>query len=86
MELAPHLRYQYFERREQPGLHTLFRNPMLLMLLFTCGMVVFMPKLMDAMDPEERAQMQKQMAGAQDPQRPAPSSAARPRRAPRAQL
>mmetsp|Transcript_25634 Transcript_25634/g.76966 ORF Transcript_25634/g.76966 Transcript_25634/m.76966 type:complete len:217 (-) Transcript_25634:29-679(-) len=67
VELTPHLRYEYFEQREQPGLHTLFRNPMLLMLLFTCGMVVFMPKLMDAMDPEERAQMQKQMAGAQDP-------------------
>ena len=43
---------------------------MLLMLLFTCGIVVFMPKLMESMDPEEMKQMQKQMGSAQDPVRP----------------
>ena len=67
VELSPHLKMQYFDVREQPGLHTLFRNPMLLMMMFTCGLVVFMPKLMDGMDPEEKKKLQEQMGAAQDP-------------------
>mmetsp|Transcript_26401 Transcript_26401/g.105695 ORF Transcript_26401/g.105695 Transcript_26401/m.105695 type:complete len:221 (-) Transcript_26401:289-951(-) len=58
---------QYFEQRERVGLHTVIRNPMLLMLGFTALMVVVMPKLMDNMDPEEKAKLQEQMGAAQDP-------------------
>ena len=67
LELRPHVRQQYFEVREQPGLHTVFRNPMMLMLLFTGFVVLFMPKMMESMDPEEMKKMQEQMGAAQDP-------------------
>ena len=67
LELAAHVKQQYFEVRETPGLHTLFRNPMMLMLLFTGAVVVLMPKMMDNMDPEEMKKMQEQMGAAQDP-------------------
>ena len=67
LELVPHVKQAYFEVRETPGLHTLFRNPMMLMLLFTGAVVVLMPKMMDNMDPEEMKKMQEQMGAAQDP-------------------
>lgn len=58
---------QYFDVREQPGLHTLFRNPMMLMLVVTGGLVVLMPKMMENMDPDEMKKMQEQMGAANDP-------------------
>lgn len=67
LELVPHVKQAYFEVREQPGLHTLFRNPMMLMMLFTGVVVLLMPKMMDNMDPEEMKKMQEQMGNAQDP-------------------
>lgn len=67
LELKPHVRQQYFEIREQPGLHTILRNPMMLMVAFTGFVVLFMPKMMDSMDPEEKKKMQEQMGNAQDP-------------------
>ena len=67
VELTPHLKAQYFEERESPGLHTLFANPMLLMMLFTGGLVMFMPKLMDGLDPEEKKKLEEQMGSAGDP-------------------
>ena len=62
VDLRPHVKLEYFDKRQQPGLHTLFRNPMLLMMGFTMLMVFFMPKLMDSLDPEERKRMEEQMS------------------------
>ena len=45
----------------------IFRNPMLLMMLFAGGMTFIMPKMMEGMDPEQRKEMEKQMAAQQDP-------------------
>ena len=42
---------------------------MLLMMAFTMCMVVFMPKLMDSLEPEERKRMEDQMANSSDPQK-----------------
>ena len=39
VDLRPHVKLEYFDKRQQPGLHTLFRNPMLLMMGFTMLMV-----------------------------------------------
>ena len=39
---------------------SLFANPMLLMSLFTLGMVFVMPKLMGSMDPEMLKEIQEQ--------------------------
>ena len=46
----------------------LFKNPMLLMMLFSGGMMWYMPKMMEGMDPEQKAQLEKQMAMQSDPQ------------------
>jgi ER membrane protein complex subunit 7 len=60
---------QYFEERKSGWLmvSSLFKNPMLLMMVVMVGMMYMMPKLMEDMNPEERAQMKKQMAMQQDP-------------------
>jgi len=40
---------------------------MLLMMLVSVGGMVMMPKMMEGLDPEQKEQMQKQMAMQQDP-------------------
>jgi ER membrane protein complex subunit 7 len=60
---------QYFEERKSGWLMvtSMVKNPMLLMMIVMVGMMYMMPKLMEDMNPEERAQMKKQMALQQDP-------------------
>ena len=60
--------YQYFESRPPFSPLAILKNPMLLMMLFSAGMMWYMPKMMEGMDPEQRAQMEKQMAMQSDPQ------------------
>lgn len=67
LRLVASSKKQYFEQREQMGIHTLFRNPMMLMLVATGLIVVVMPKLMENMDAEEMKKMQEQMGAAHDP-------------------
>ncbi|KAJ1458119.1 hypothetical protein M885DRAFT_514218 [Pelagophyceae sp. CCMP2097] len=67
IRLDAHLKYEYFDKREQVGLHTLLQNPMYLMIGVTAILVFLMPKLMESMDPEEMKKMQEQMGSAQDP-------------------
>lgn len=57
----------YFEERKGFSLFSVLKNPMLLMMIVMVGMMYMMPKLMEDMNPEERAQMKKQMAMQQDP-------------------
>ena len=67
LKLMSHARKQYFEQRETIGLHTMLRNPMLVMGALTGVLVLVMPKLMENMDPDEVKKMQEQMGAAQDP-------------------
>ena len=46
----------------------MFRNPMLIMMIFSAGLMYMMPKMMEGLDDEQKAQMQKQMAMQSDPQ------------------
>jgi hypothetical protein len=40
---------------------------MVLMMVFGCGMMFIMPKMMEGMDPEEKAKMKQQMEAQKDP-------------------
>jgi ER membrane protein complex subunit 7 len=61
-------KYDYFEGKRGFSIFSLFKNPMVLMMVVTLGFMYFLPKMMENMDPEERALMQKQMARQQNPQ------------------
>lgn len=65
--LYPHATYEYFEKRRGFSIFSLLKNPMVLMMIFSGGLMFLMPKLMEGMDPEERAQMKKQMEAQQNP-------------------
>lgn len=67
LHLAAHAKMRYFEKREQIGLHTFFKNPMSYMMVVTVAVVVFMPKMMANMDKDQLKEMQEQMEG-NDPQ------------------
>ncbi len=61
---------QYFRQREKFSIYGLiFGNPMALMVIFSLAVVVFMPMMLNNMDPEELKQLQQQnaMAGGGDP-------------------
>lgn len=60
--LKPAGMVDYFEKRQQMTIMSLFANPMMLMMVVTLGLGMVMPKLMENMDPEELKQMQQQMA------------------------
>jgi ER membrane protein complex subunit 7 len=59
--------FEYFEVKRGFSIFSILKNPMLLMMAFTVGMMYIMPKMMENLDPEEREQMKKQMAMQQDP-------------------
>lgn len=61
--LRPVLLLDYFEKRQQMTLASVFANPMMLMMVFTLAMGLLMPKMMENIDPEELKQAQDQMAG-----------------------
>jgi ER membrane protein complex subunit 7 len=60
--------YEYFEVKRGFNLLSMLQNPMILMMIFTGGIMYLLPKMMENMDPEERAMMQKQMSQQQNPQ------------------
>eukprot|EP00536_Pseudo-nitzschia_multiseries_P008167 jgi/Psemu1/319318/estExt_fgenesh1_pm.C_2030013 len=59
--------YQYFETKRGFSIFGLLRNPMVIMMLFSVGLMVAMPKMMEGLDPEEKARMKEQMKNQQDP-------------------
>jgi len=59
--------YQYFETKKGFSIFSLMRNPMVLMMLFSVGLMVAMPYMMEGLDPEEKARMKEQMKAQQDP-------------------
>mmetsp|Transcript_10413 Transcript_10413/g.22638 ORF Transcript_10413/g.22638 Transcript_10413/m.22638 type:complete len:249 (-) Transcript_10413:305-1051(-) len=67
LELTAHASYEYYEPRQGFSPFSILKNPMLLMMLVSVGGMVMMPKMMEGLDPEQKEQMQKQMAMQQDP-------------------
>jgi hypothetical protein len=65
--LYPFAKYQYFVQRRGFSLFSLLKNPMVLMMLFGGVMTFVMPKMMEGLDPEEKAAMRKQMENQKDP-------------------
>jgi hypothetical protein len=65
--LYPHAKYVYFEKTRGFSPFNLLKNPMVLMMLFSGVMMFVMPKMMEGLDPEEKANMKKQMQSQQDP-------------------
>jgi ER membrane protein complex subunit 7 len=60
--------YEYFEKKHSFSILSILKNPMVFMMIAMAGMAYMLPKLMEGMDPEERAMMQKQMQAQQNPQ------------------
>ena len=67
LELTAHASYEYYEPRQGFSIMSIFKNPMLLMMIVSVGGMVMMPKMMEGLDPEQKEQMQRQMAMQQDP-------------------
>lgn len=65
--LTAHAKYNYFESRPTFSILSIFKNPMMLMMLFSGGLMLLMPKLMENMDDEQKEQMKKQMELQKDP-------------------
>lgn len=65
--LYPFAKYQYFMPRRGFSLFGMLKNPMVLMMLFSGVMMYVMPKMMEGLDPEEKAAMRKQMENQKDP-------------------
>ena len=70
LRIEPNAQRGYLKPRPQVGLGYILKNPMVLMMLFSVGMMYIMPKMMENMDPEELKKMQedqekmkRQMAG-----------------------
>jgi len=61
---------EYYQQRQGFSALSLFKNPMILMAIFSLGLIVGMPYLLENMDPESRAEfeeMQKQHTVAANP-------------------
>jgi len=65
--LTAHASYEYYEKRQGFSIFSMLKNPMLLMMIFTAGMIFLMPKMMEDMDPEQKEMMQKQIEFQTDP-------------------
>ena len=59
--------FEYFEARRGFSIFGLFRNPMVIMMVFSAGLMFLMPKMMEGLEPEERERMKRQMEMQQDP-------------------
>lgn len=59
--------YEYFEIKRGFSIISTLKNPMVLMMAFTVGLMYLMPKMMEGLEPEERVRMQKQMEMQQNP-------------------
>lgn len=59
--------YQYFEAKKGFSIFRLLKNPMVILMLFSVGLMVAMPYMMEGLDPEEKARMKEQMKNQQDP-------------------
>lgn len=67
LTLYANAQYEYFQSRPSFALFSLFKNPMVLIMIFSVGMMVVMPQMMQNLDPEQKEQMKKQMEMQSDP-------------------
>ena len=67
LELKALATYEYFEERKGFSIMSILKNPMIMMMLVSVGLMFMMPKMMEGLDPEEREQMKKQMEMQQNP-------------------
>jgi len=67
LNLSPKATKDYFQVKKGFSILALFKNPMVLMMVFSAGMMIMMPKMMEGLDPEEKARMKQQMQAQQDP-------------------
>ena len=65
--LTPYATYDYFEPKRGFSIFGLLKNPMVLMMLVSAGLMMGMPKLMENLDPEEKEVMRKQMQAQSNP-------------------
>jgi hypothetical protein len=65
--LSPKATKDYFQVKKGFSIFSLLKNPMVLMMVFSAGMMFVMPKMMEGLDPEEKARMKQQMQAQQDP-------------------
>ena len=65
--LHPHATYEYFEKKKGFSMFSILKNPMVIMMVMSAGLMFLMPKMMEGLDPEEKARMQQQMKNQQDP-------------------
>jgi ER membrane protein complex subunit 7 len=65
--MKAHARYEYFEPKGSFNPMSLLKNPMMLMMIVSVGLMFLMPKMMENLEPEERERMQKQMEMQKDP-------------------
>lgn len=65
--MTAHASYQYFEQKSGFSFKILLKNPMLLMMLFSAGLMFVMPKMMENLDDDQKEQMQRQMEMQSDP-------------------
>jgi hypothetical protein len=65
--LTPHATYDYFEPQRGFSVFSMLKNPMVLMMLVSAGLMYGMPKMMEGLDPEEKEQMRKQMQAQSNP-------------------
>lgn len=65
--LTAHASYQYFEARKGFSVFSILKNPMFLMMAVSVGFMFVMPKMMENLEPEEKARMQQQMEMQKDP-------------------
>ena len=65
--LTAYATYEYFEPQRGFSVFSLLKNPMVLMMIVSAGLMYGMPKMMEGLDPEEKEQMRKQMQAQSNP-------------------
>ncbi|CAE7659697.1 unnamed protein product, partial [Symbiodinium microadriaticum] len=59
--LTPLAKYNYFQVKEGFSLYrTLFKNPMMIMMVVSLGVIMFFPKLMSGMDKDQMKEIMEQ--------------------------
>jgi hypothetical protein len=65
--LTAHATFDYFEKRAGFSIFGILKNPMVIMMVFSVGMMTLMPKMMENMEPEEKERVRQQMEMQKDP-------------------
>ena len=58
--LTAHASYEFFQPKPGFSPFTMLKNPMVLMMIVSIGLMFLMPKMMEGLDPEQQEQMRQQ--------------------------